>query len=198
MAEFASKGVAGAGLGLGIAGTALGLLNNSGSGLFGLGNNSGNNVVADELASALPFMAGTMVNGGFGRNNGGQCFQEQFVNHYELETQNQLAQKDSEIAMLKADQTTDTKLLELYKYVDTQFKEIRQENCDRGQAQAVINAQVSDGLGIATNNIASLSNTINSLTKVVIPNANVCPGWGTVSVVPTGSSTVVGYDCNTY
>lgn len=44
MAEFASKGVAGSGLGLGIAGTALGLLNNSNNGggilggLFGNGN----------------------------------------------------------------------------------------------------------------------------------------------------------------
>ena len=37
MAEFASKGVAGSGLGLGIAGTALGVLNNSanGNGLLG-------------------------------------------------------------------------------------------------------------------------------------------------------------------
>ncbi len=36
MAEFASKGVAGSGLGLGIAGTALGLLNNGGNGLLGV------------------------------------------------------------------------------------------------------------------------------------------------------------------
>ena len=37
MAEFASKGVAGTGLGLGIAGTALGILNgsNNGNGLLG-------------------------------------------------------------------------------------------------------------------------------------------------------------------
>lgn len=37
MAEFASKGVAGSGLGLGIAGTALGVLNSSanGNGLLG-------------------------------------------------------------------------------------------------------------------------------------------------------------------
>lgn len=35
MAEVASKGVAGSGLGLGIAGTALGLLNNGGNGLLG-------------------------------------------------------------------------------------------------------------------------------------------------------------------
>lgn len=45
MGEFASKGVAGAGLGLGIAGTALGLLNNNcGNGLLGglFGGNCGN------------------------------------------------------------------------------------------------------------------------------------------------------------
>ena len=36
MAEFASKGVAGTGLGLGIAGTALGLLNGNGNILGGL------------------------------------------------------------------------------------------------------------------------------------------------------------------
>lgn len=45
MGEFASKGVAGAGLGLGIAGTALGVLNSNGNGngllggLFGCNNN---------------------------------------------------------------------------------------------------------------------------------------------------------------
>lgn len=39
--EYASKGVAGTGLGLGIAGTALGLLALSGRGLFGLGNAGG-------------------------------------------------------------------------------------------------------------------------------------------------------------
>lgn len=38
MGDYASKGVAGSGLGLGIAGTALALLNNGGLGLFG--NNS--------------------------------------------------------------------------------------------------------------------------------------------------------------
>ena len=43
MAEFASKGVAGAGLGLGIAGTALGVLNANGCGNGLLGNLFGNN-----------------------------------------------------------------------------------------------------------------------------------------------------------
>lgn len=43
MAEVASKGVAGSGLGLGIAGTALGLLNNGGNGGGVLGGLFGNN-----------------------------------------------------------------------------------------------------------------------------------------------------------
>lgn len=46
MAEFASKGVAGTGLGLGIAGTALGLL---GNGLGGVLGGWGNNVCGDNM-----------------------------------------------------------------------------------------------------------------------------------------------------
>lgn len=51
MAEFASKGVAGAGLGLGIAGTALGLLNNGGLNLGGiLGGNTAGGVALGVMA----------------------------------------------------------------------------------------------------------------------------------------------------
>lgn len=47
MGDYASKGVAGSGLGLGIAGTALGLLNGNGlGGLFGCNNNCAVNVMA--------------------------------------------------------------------------------------------------------------------------------------------------------
>lgn len=48
-AEFASKGVAGSGLGLGIAGTALGLLNNGGNGLLGGLFGGGNQNVVSAL-----------------------------------------------------------------------------------------------------------------------------------------------------
>lgn len=48
--EFASEGVAGAGLGLGIVGTALGLLNGSGNGLAGI-LNGGCNANATTMAA---------------------------------------------------------------------------------------------------------------------------------------------------
>jgi hypothetical protein len=197
MAEFASKGVAGAGLGLGIAGTALGLLNNGGNGLFNLGNNSSNNVVADELASALPFMAGTMVNGGFNRSSQ-ECFEKTYVSQHELDMQNECSQKDSTIAKLESEKYTDSVGLEVYKYFDEQLKTLNQKLCDSNKDQAVINAQVESGLNVQNAQITSLSNTLASITKTVIPNASVCPGWGNVAVMPTGGSSVIGYDCNTY
>lgn len=55
MAEFASKGVAGSGLGLGIAGTALGLLNNGGNGILGgiLGGGNQNVVSALQAENSM-------------------------------------------------------------------------------------------------------------------------------------------------
>lgn len=195
MAEFASKGVAGAGLGLGIAGTSLALLNG------GLGNifngNGSTNVVADELASALPFMAGTLSAGGFGRNNQ-HCFEEQFATHYEMETQKTLAEKDSTIAKLESEKYTDNVGLEVYKYFDEQLKALNQKLCDSNKDQAVINAQVESGLNVQNTQIVSLSNTLANITKTVIPNASVCPGWGNVTVTPTNGSTVLGYNCNVF
>ena len=48
MGEFASRGVAGSALGLGIAGLSVGLLNNGGNGILGnlFGNNCQQNVVS--------------------------------------------------------------------------------------------------------------------------------------------------------
>ena len=135
--NFASKGVAGSGLGLGIAGTALGLLNGNGGLLGGL----------------------------FGGNCA--CSDNMPVNRYELNQQNEITNKDMEIAYLKGRDAAKTDSLELYKYVDGRFRAIE------GQisAQAVINAQTNGVLSCMQGQIA----TLNGLTKTVIPLTSVCP-----------------------
>lgn len=89
MAEFASKSVAGAGLGTGIAGLTLGVLNG------GLGN----------------------LLGGIGMNNCG-CNENMLVNRYELDLQKQIAAKDGQISLLESNIYTDQKLNDLRNYVD--------------------------------------------------------------------------------
>lgn len=150
MAEFASKGVAGAGLGLGIAGTALGVL--------------GNNV--------LP----RLFNGGTGCNS-----EDMPVNRYELSLIQENAALKSGIELRDANTFTMNEMGKLRDYVDRKFDRVE---CAINQ-QAVHNA-TSDGLiSCLTQQVAAL----NSLTKVVVPNTSVCPGWGEVTITPATSTT---------
>ena len=55
----------------------------------------------------------------FGNRNGnGCCESDHVVNRYELAMEQQLAAKDSRIALLEANTYNDQKALELYRYID--------------------------------------------------------------------------------
>lgn len=96
--EYASKGVAGSGLGLGIAGTALGVLNSLG----GLG------------AAALNSVPNTAV-----------CSENIPVNRYEMNQQKELIDAQAEIAYLRSRDASKTDDLAMYQYIDGQLKDIR-------------------------------------------------------------------------
>ena len=97
--DYASKGVAGAGLGLGIAGTALGLLGGNLGGILG------------------------------GWNNGGCCNENMMVNRYEAAQNQRISELQSQIALRDANTYGDQKLLEVYKYFDGQLKDVRDTLC---------------------------------------------------------------------
>ena len=59
------------------------------------------------------------------------CNEDHFVNRYELELKQQLAAKDSENALLKANIYENQKSLELYQYIDGQLKEVREFICEQ-------------------------------------------------------------------
>lgn len=147
--HYASKGVAGAGLGLGIAGTALGLM---AGGLNGTGL--------------------------FNNNTCGTCSEDHYINRYEAQQSARIAELETEVKLRDSNIYTDSKILELYKYVDGKFNVVEGQLCD----QRVYNATNTAAITCIQGQIAQLA----SLTKVVIPNGSVCPGWGdvTVSVTP--------------
>lgn len=148
--EYASKGIAGSGLGLGIAGTALGLLNG------GVGN----------------------LLGGWSGNG---CGENTPVNRYELAQEQKIADLQSQIALRDANVYGDQKILEVYKYFDGELKDVRKELCD----QRVYNATNNAAIGCVQGQIAQLF----SLTKLVVPNGSVCPGWGDVTITPATTTT---------
>lgn len=113
MAEFATKGVAGTGLGLGIAGTALGVLNG------GLGN-----------------ILGGVFGGGCG------CSDNMPVSRYELNQESKIAELQSQIALRDANTYNDQKLLEVYKYFDGKLETVNQRLCDQNVWNATQTATI--------------------------------------------------------
>ena len=125
--EYASNGKANAALTTGIIGTA-------GVGLGLLGN---------------------LIGGGWGCNQAA-CSENTPVTRYELDRENALAAKDSEIALLKANTYNDQKMLEMYAYIDGQFKDVRKTLCD----QAVHNQRTEDSFTLARQDIASVKSEL--------------------------------------
>lgn len=144
--EYASKGTADAGLTTGIIGTALGALN---SGLFngGLGGLFGGGNAAADLSGMA---TGAALAAALGI--GGHCGEDKPVSRYELKLQQQVAEKDAQIALRDANAYGDQKMLEMYKYIDGQLKDIRGVLC----AQSVHNQKTEDSFTVAMNDLAAV------------------------------------------
>ena len=100
------------------------------------------------LASFLGLGMNNGCNGGilgglFGNRSGnGCCESDHVVNRYELAMEQQLAAKDSRIALLEANTYNDQKTLELYRYIDGKLNTIEA----RLAAQDVRNQGVADAI----------------------------------------------------
>ena len=150
MGEFASKGVAGSALGLGIAGLSVGLLNNNGNGLLGGLFNSG-------------------------------C-------------QQQVGMLQSELAQLRAEKYSDQSIAAVYtalrnetqalsdRLLDKYISPISQEIADIRVREANTNAKIAEvgclantGITALQGQINCLTQTVNGITKTVVPITSVCP-----------------------
>lgn len=160
--EYASKGVAGAALGTGIGGLALSVLNG------GLGN-----------------LLGGCGNGWNGGPGYGGCHENTVVNRYELGLQQEIAAKDSQIALRDANIYGDQKLLELYKYFDGELKSVRGELC----RQAVVNQRTEDSFLLVQKDIQRERDERCCGDNAIINYANATFYPKMVADVTTGTTT---------
>lgn len=177
--KYGSKGVAGAGLGLGIAGTALGILAGglNGTGLFNNGCNKQNCNHNDDTSA----IAAASLLTGLVSNMRSTCNEDHYVNRYEATQNARIAELETEVKLRDSNIYTDGKILELYKYVDGKFTAV-----DAALAQqAVYNATNTATINCISGQVAQLM----ALTKLVIPNGSICPGWGNVTVAPATTTT---------
>ena len=55
--------------------------------------------------------------------------------------------------------------------------------------QAVNNATMSAAIAANSTSISALQNSCSQITKLVVPNTSVCPGWGNVTITPATTTT---------
>lgn len=90
-------------------------------------------------------LAGMLGFGGCnGYNMGGCCSENTPVSRFELEQENRIAKLESEKALLEAENGTDAKMLEMYKYVDSRLNAQEQQMAQIAAAQAVTNQKLAD------------------------------------------------------
>ena len=148
--EYASKGLAGTALGFGIGGAALGLANGGLGNLLGGLNQNKRSEAADIAAAVTPAM--TVAAMLAARQQEPTCSENMPVTRYELEREQKLAAKDSEIALLKANTYNDGKMLEMYGYIDGQLKDVREALCK----QAVHNKRTEDSFTLVKQDVESV------------------------------------------
>lgn len=148
--EYASKGLAGTALGFGIGGAAMSLANGGlGNLLGGLGQNN-KSAAADIAAAVTP--AVTVAAMLAARQQEPTCSENMPVTRYDLEREQKLAAKDSEIALLKANTYNDGKMLEVYGYIDRQLKDVREALCK----QAVHNQRTEDSFTLVKQDVEAV------------------------------------------
>lgn len=163
--SFASKGVAGTALGLAAGSLGAQLLNGGLNGLLG------------------------GFGGGWGYNNGMPIVVsegDRCVNRYEAEQSARIAQLETEVKLRDANTFTMNEMGKLRDYMERKFDHVEHELCD----QRAFNAGIMGKVGCIGDQVAELM----GLTKRVVPNGSICPGWGdvTVSITPATDSTTTG------
>lgn len=107
------------------------------------------------------------------------------VSRYEAAMMQELAAKDGKIALLESNIYTDQKIADVYERLITRINADKAEQTAINTQQAVYNGANTATLNCLQGQVAQLF----SLTKLVVPNASVCPGWGDVTITPAAAAT---------
>ena len=132
--------------------------------------------------------AGVLGNGnllGMGGNACPPCSENMPVNRYEMQQEQRIGALEAAAAQKDAYIYTTDKLNDFRNYVDNKFACVNNELRDIAVYQATNTATI----GCIGQQVAGLQAVLNSITRCVIPNSSVCPGWGNVTITPAATTT---------
>jgi hypothetical protein len=146
--NYASNGKANAALTTGIIGT-------SGFGLNLLSNLANGGIFAPKTAGPV-------------------CNEDHVINRYEAAQAARIAELETEVKLRDANTYTDSKILDVYKYFDSENKELRATICEMKGQQGVINANLMSGLDVLKSQVANTQALLGNITRTAVPQSAIC------------------------
>lgn len=120
-------------------------------------------------------LGGLAVGGGTGLLNGRTgAYESSYATMHDIDDVKQMAEKDAEIQSLKMAQSTDAKIIDTYKELQSQINAMKEQAANRWTEQMVTNSQLTSAVNVNTNNLIALQSKVDGFTKVVIPTTSVC------------------------
>jgi hypothetical protein len=130
--------------------------------------------------TALGLLTG---NGGLANifGNNCACHEHTTVSHYEAQQAARIAELETEVKLRDANTFTLGEMGKLRDYFEGKFEAVNAQLAQQG----IYNATNTAAIGCIQSQVAQLM----ALTKLVIPNGSICPGWGNVTVTPATATT---------
>lgn len=150
------------------------------------------NTVLGAVGTAAAVMPNLFNGGIFGNGCNSGCSENTVVTRYENSLVQQIAAKDSENALLRSQVYIDGKLVDVVKDYTAQINALAAQVQANKDAQTAINTQQAVYNGANNATLSCMQGQIAqlfALTKLVVPNSSVCPGWGNVTITPATSTT---------
>jgi hypothetical protein len=139
------------------------------------------------IASFFGLNAGNIL-GGLGCNRNGCNPDDAPISRYEASMMQELAAKDGKIALLESNIYTDSKIADVYERLITRINADKDAQNAVNMQQAVYNGTNTAALNCIQSQIAQLY----GLTKLIVPNGSICPGWGNVTITPATAPATAG------
>lgn len=109
------------------------------------------------------------------------CPEDHPVTRYDAEKDATIARLETQNKLLEANIYTDQKIADVYERLSGKIACLEAQT----NQQAVYNAANNATINCISGQVAQLM----ALTKLVIPNGSICPGWGNVTVAPAAAAT---------
>lgn len=119
----------------------------------------------------------------------GQCLKKGSTAFIEGRLRTRKYKDKDGIEVFKAARESDAKTNSRFEEIARTIADMRVREAQTAGKIDLVAATATQGIAANSAAITCLQNTVAGITKIVVPNSSICPGWGNVTITPASTTT---------